>query len=356
MTTEVHDVDRVESEEPARTEPAPPAEREGDPLEALFHQSVDAIVMVRDGYITGFNPAAARLLGVHEEDVGRVELESVIRLAPLEDPEAERQLYALRTPSGTREVDTQVVELGGASKIITLRDLTRQRELDRAKASFISMVSHELRTPLNSILGFSDVLLSGAAGPTSPIHAEFLGHIHASASHLVQIVNDILDLSRIDGGRFTLEKGPLTPGIPVQQVVDGLGGLAREAQVTLMAEVPDALPLVRADGRRVQQVLINLVGNAIRCTPPGGSVRIAVSTEADRIVYAVTDTGAGIPAEEHERIWERFYQRATTPHLATKGSGLGLTIARSLVEAHGGEIWLWSAPGEGSTFSFSLPL
>jgi signal transduction histidine kinase len=218
------------------------------------------------------------------------------------------------------------------------------------------MVSHELRTPLNSVLGFADILLTGSPGGLNETQCEFLGHISSSSRHLVQLVNDILDLSRMDTGHFTLSLGPMIPGLPARQVVSALSSLAPEAEVELSAEIEPGVPLVRADGRRVEQVLINLVGNALRFTPAGGSVHIAVFADETGVVYRVADTGPGIAPEEHEKIWERFYQPTVAPRLATKGSGLGLTIARSLVEAHGGEIWMESEPGKGSAFSFRLPL
>jgi signal transduction histidine kinase len=330
-------------------------------LEALFSLSSDAILLLSDGCVARANGAALRLLGIGEEACVGMHRDSLLRLSELATPPGETPVYSLEAVGTTHEVEltTQVIESDGVTySILTLRDVTHRRDLERAKTNFISMVSHELRTPLNSVLGFSDILLTGAPGGLNDVQREFLGHIKASSERLVQLVNDILDLSRMDAGHFRLSLGPMTPGLPVRQVVAALSGLARDAGVELTVEVAPGLPTVRADGRRVEQVLINLVGNALRFTPSGGSVSLRVvldETDSKAVVYTVSDTGPGIPPEEHGKIWERFYQPAQPPRLATKGSGLGLTIAKHLVEAHGGRIWLSSEVGRGSTFGFSIP-
>lgn len=333
---------------------------QGERLEAVFGSSSDAIFMLSDDVVTRANPAALHLLGLTEDEcVGRRQ-DELVQVVPVADPDGDKAaVTSIQTRSGTREVEmvrsTAVVEDVSYS-ILTLRDVTEQRELDRVKASFISMVSHELRTPLNSILGFSDILLTGAAGSINDHQREFLGHIKTSSRHLVQLVNDILDLSRIDAGHFRLDIGPLLPGVLVRQVVAQLSGLAAAAQVELLAEVEENLPPAHGDARRIEQVLINLVGNALKFTPAGGKVRVRVVQGTGKLVFSVIDNGAGIAEEEREKIFERFYQPATTPGLATKGSGLGLTIARHLVEQHQGCIWLESEVGVGSEFYFTLPL
>lgn len=336
------------------------ARAQGERLEAVFGSSSDAILMLSDQVVTRINPAATVLLGLREEEcVGRHK-DDLLRLLPVDDLLSEdAHLYGIETATGVREIEmfSSAVAVDGVKRtIITLRDITEQRQLDRVKAGFISMVSHELRTPLNSVLGFSDILLTGAAGSINEDQREFLGHIKSSSRHLVQLVNDILDLSRIDAGHFRLNVGPLLPGMLVRQVVAELSGLAGAAQVDLLSEVAPGLPPIQGDARRIEQVLINLVGNALKFTPQGGTVRVRVGAECDHLLFSVLDNGAGIHEEEREKIFERFYQPATTPGLATKGSGLGLTIAKHLVEQHQGRIWLESEVGVGSAFHFSLPI
>ncbi len=327
---------------------------------AVFRNSSNAIIMLEDGIITQMNAAAERLFGVSETaGVGR-HSEDVLRIPAATEPPTDAPFTTrLDTPSGTREVEILLsANVGGAgnSSIFTVRDVTAERELDRAKAHFISMVSHELRTPLNSVLGFSDILLTGTAGELNEQQREFVGHIRSSSRHLVQLVNDILDLSRLDSGNFRLNRGPLLPGTLATQVVAELSSLARELKVELTTELDRDLPQIHADGRRIEQVLINLIGNALKFSPAGSAVGVRVTLDRDRVSFSVQDSGLGIPEEEWASIFERFYQPLSTPELATQGTGLGLTIAKYLVEEHGGEIWLESAVGVGSTFYFSLPV
>lgn len=328
-------------------------------LEALFMYSSDAIFMVTDGRVTRVNPAGYQLLGVEPDRVIGEDQASVLPLSPVDTAPGQRALYTLSTPRGSREVEmstSEVVSAGEEHRILTLRDVTDQRELERAKAQFMSMVSHELRTPLGSVLGFADVLYLSAGDRLSDREIEYLEHIRTSSRRLVQLVNDILDLARMDAGRFHLSTGPMLPGDIARQVVAELSEMARGAGVALQADVPDSGAAINGDARRVEQVLINIVGNALKVTPSGGRVTVRVEYLGTEVQFSVDDTGPGIPEDEHERIFERFYQPVAARGLeATTGSGLGLTIARQLVEAHQGRMWLESEVGRGSVFYFTLP-
>lgn len=337
-----------------------PDSAENEVLEAVFSLSSDAIFVLNNGLITRMNPVAARMLGVDMSRWTVQPREAVLRLAPLAAANsAEPHLYSMQTALGTREVEVSECFIPSpretSCSILTIRDVTDRMQLDRAKTNFVSMVSHELRTPLNSIIGYTDLLLSGRPGPITDHQQEFLGYVRSSSRLLLGLVNDILDLSRIDAGHFQLDCGPLLPAHLLRDVVADLSGLARDAGVDLSFSVVDDLPRVFGDGRRIEQVLINLIGNALKFTPSGGRVIVMVSTGDGEIIFEIQDTGAGIPPEEQPRVFERFYQPAASPRVATKGTGLGLTIAQSLVTAHGGRIWLESEPGAGSTFYFTLP-
>ncbi len=329
-------------------------------LESVFAYSSDAILMITNDLIVRANPAAIELLGLPEDQVLGMHREKVLELLPL-PPETGGgpDLYELHTSGGTREVQVSVSDVHSDKaehQILTLKDVTEQRELDRAKSNFIGIVSHELRTPLSAVLGFTDILITSTAGRLDPSEEEFLGHVRTSARHLVQLVNDILDLSRIDAGHFSLNIGPVVPDTLVRQVIGQLSALARESGVDLVAEIPQKPPATRGDGRRIEQVLINIVGNALKATPEGGRVVVSVEQQANDVLFKVSDTGPGLPREEHAKIFERFYQPVSAPRLATKGSGLGLAIAKYLVEEHGGRIWVESEVGQGATFLFTIPL
>jgi len=335
-------------------------ELETEKKNLIFNATSDAILVFSEDRLIQVNPAGKKLLGIDRvgerlRDLDKICDIGIDEILNLDSP----SIIRIETSIGTRELEVRKLEPENPNdnqKIITMRDVTEQRELDRAKSNFISMVSHELRTPLNSILGFANVILSGATGPLSDRQREFLEYIQASSRHLVQLVSDILDLSRIDAGTFTLHKSKVLPEIIAKQVVSQLSGLAAEQNIELAFLSDKKIPKIEADGRRVEQVLINLVGNAIKFTPSGGKVIVRVRNKGDHVLFSVSDTGPGISEEDMDRIFERFYQSIMNPQAATKGTGLGLAIAKSLVEQHGGKIWVDSTPGQGATFHFTLPI
>lgn len=222
------------------------------------------------------------------------------------------------------------------------------------KSEFLASMSHELRTPLNAIIGFSEVLLERLFGELNDRQEEYLGDIHSSGKHLLALLNDILDLSKVEAGQMVLE----TASVQVAPLVQATAGLVRErAQrhgLTLEVSCDADVPPVVADELRLRQVLLNLLTNAIKFTPAGGSVSVRVRVAGPDVQIAVTDTGVGVPEADRERIFESFQQgeRVTS---AQEGTGLGLTLSRRIVELHGGRIWLQSEENRGSTFAFTVP-
>ncbi|MDW8327347.1 MAG: GAF domain-containing protein, partial [Anaerolineales bacterium] len=234
----------------------------------------------------------------------------------------------------------------------------RLQEVDRLKTQFLANMSHELRTPLNSIIGFSRVILKGIDGPITETQRQDLTSIYNSGQHLLGLINDILDLSRIEAGKLELsfEK------IYLDDIIDGVlattRGLVRDKAIELHKHVPADLPPVRADPTRVRQVLLNLCSNAAKFTERGSiTLSVTVLPEESAVQISVSDTGQGIPAREMNKLFERFSQVDGSPTRRTGGTGLGLNISRHLVELHGGRIWAESAgPGCGATFHFTLPI
>lgn len=328
-------------------------------IEGVFTSSADAILMLNNDRVARLNPAGCRLLGRAEHECLGVPLDELVHLP--ERPEAAAPgpiRHKVNTTAGERYVEIRWSSAAVDSvpvSILTLKDITETLELDRAKANFISMVSHELRTPLNSIMGFSDILRSESAGPLTATQREFLDYVYHSAQHLRSLVSDILVLSSMDAGHFPLTHDQLLPGALARQVVNELSATAAQMEIDLSCHVASDLPTVYGDAVRIQQVCINLVDNALKFTPPGGSVHLAVRRDGEGILFSVSDTGPGIPPEDQPRVFERFFQSVSSPTAATKGSGLGLTIAQQLVELHGGRLWLESRMGQGATFFFSLP-
>ncbi len=240
--------------------------------------------------------------------------------------------------------------------VTVLRDVTREREIAQAKSEFVSIVAHELRTPMTSIKGYTDLVHSGAAGEINETQKSFLQIVKSNADRLALLVSDLLDLSRIETGRVVLRPEPVKLGSTIDDVVTSLRSLAHECQVSLDTQIPTGLPPVNADRDRLVQLLTNLISNACRYTPPGGSVVVSVTRADSMLQTDVTDTGIGIPENQMERIFERFERGDHELVRQRPGTGLGLPIAKSIVEMHGGRIWVQSEVNRGSTFSFTLPV
>lgn len=241
------------------------------------------------------------------------------------------------------------------------RDITHEVEVDRLKSEFVATVSHELRTPMTSIRGYADILLLGAAGALNENQAHFLQIIKNNTERLNILVNDLLDISRIEAGRVTLSPQPLD----LREVAEeALADLLRRSQeenkpMAISLEAPRDLPRVFGDSERVRQILDNLVDNAYHYTPAEGQIRLRLHANSnDEVQVDVMDTGVGIAPEDQERVFERFFRGEHPLVLETPGTGLGLPIVKQLVEMHHGRIWMTSkgVPGEGSTFSFTLPI
>jgi PAS domain S-box-containing protein len=236
---------------------------------------------------------------------------------------------------------------------ILVRSKDEAERTSRFKDRFLSTMSHELRTPLNAILGFSELLCDDRYGSLNERQRRYIDHIHTGGRHLLQLINEILDLSKIEAGRLELAIESVRTDKALDEVLSAMRPLADRKVQTLLQHTEAGL-YVRADAMRLRQVLTNLVGNAIKFTPEGGHVALLARRVGDQVRMEVRDTGPGIPFEEQKRIFEAFYRLRTSGE-ATEGTGLGLAITQRIVELHGGELALDSQPGQGSCFYFSLP-
>jgi signal transduction histidine kinase/CheY-like chemotaxis protein len=233
--------------------------------------------------------------------------------------------------------------------------LQRATEADRLKTEFLANMSHELRTPLNSIIGFSRVILKGIDGPLTDLQRTDLTAIYNSGTHLLALINDILDLSKIEAGRLELRKASVTLTPVIKGVINTCTALVEDKEVELREEVPPSLPPVYGDPTRIRQIVLNLVSNAIRFTDQG-YIKVFAYQQGSEIVISITDTGTGIPPKKLTQIFEPFRQAGRSEARRGAGTGLGLTISQRFVEMHGGRIWAESELGHGSTFSFTLPV
>jgi signal transduction histidine kinase len=232
----------------------------------------------------------------------------------------------------------------------------RNREVERAnrmKTEFLARTSHELRTPLNAIVGYSDLLSEEASGPLPPTYKRFVANIQEGAQHLLRMVNDVLDLSKIEAGRIDLNREEFHPAAALDEVLSVITPLARIKNIAVENQLPPRAN-INADRTRFKQILYNLLSNAVKFTPENGRVWIAECGSRNTVCFCVGDTGIGIPSDELEAIFDEFHQVGAPPGAVKEGTGLGLAITKRLVDLHGGTIRVESAPGQGSRFFFSL--
>ena len=256
--------------------------------------------------------------------------------------------------------DERTIELAttfAAQGAIAIQNVQTARELEVAsghKSEFLASMSHELRTPLNAVIGFSDVLLEGLFGGLNDRQEEYVRDIRESGRHLLELINEILDLSKVEAGRMELEPAELSLPELIEQCLAQVRERAAAQRLGVRSELDADIGMVRADETKLKQVVLNLLSNAVKFTPEGGSVDVRAWLEGDQVVVTVRDTGVGIAAEDQGRIFEAF-QRGDR-RASVEGTGLGLTLSRRFVELHGGRIWVESELGAGSTFGFAIPV
>jgi signal transduction histidine kinase len=238
--------------------------------------------------------------------------------------------------------------------VVVFRDITKRREIERIKDEFVSVVSHELRTPLTSVRGALGLLAGGALGPLNTKAAALARRGLDGAERLTRLVDDLLDVERIESGATTMGFGRCSAAELVAAAVDGVSSLA--AEVPVVVRVDHSSATVQADAHRVIQALTNLLSNAIKFSPPNGTIAVSATTRGDMVEFAVADQGRGIPADMLERIFERFEQVDSSDSRRHGGTGLGLAICRTIVRRHGGEIWAESEAERGSVFRFTIPV
>jgi signal transduction histidine kinase len=237
-----------------------------------------------------------------------------------------------------------------------IEDKSRQLETaSQHKSEFLANMSHELRTPLNAIIGFSEVLSERMFGELNEKQEEYSKDIHASGQHLLSLINDILDLSKIEAGRMELELSDFHLPTALDNALTLVRERAARRSITLQTSVDERLGQMQADERKVRQVVLNLLSNAIKFTPEGGRIDVTAMPRDGFVEVSVRDTGVGIAPEDQEAVFEEFRQVGTADK-KVEGTGLGLTLCRKFVELHGGKIWVKSQVGVGSTFTFTLPL
>jgi signal transduction histidine kinase len=244
-----------------------------------------------------------------------------------------------------------------AKALEVIREQNRKiLEADRIKNEFLANMSHELRTPLNAIIGFSEALTLGIFGQLNAKQSEYIGDINTSGHHLLGMINDLLDLSKIESGKMELNKQLFPVQRAIEEAVSLIKPLAGRKSIDIKTNIGEKEIKVNADRQKLLQILHNLLGNAIKFTSEGGNILLSLKKKTDYVEISVQDNGIGIPAEYHEKIFEKFQQVDNEVTRKTGNTGLGLTITRELVEMHGGKIRVESEEGKGATFIFTLPV
>ncbi|MCZ6789990.1 MAG: ATP-binding protein [Chloroflexi bacterium] len=331
-------------------------------LETVLTNMADGLLMLDEhGRVATINPALERMLGVEEKEIlGRrpSEASSDPRLVPLASLCAglgrEITLEEERVVRASSSVMTNAAKRYMGA-VVVVHDVTRERELDQMKSDFLANASHELRTPLHSIKGFIKLLLDDN-GPDPETRKEFLGIIKEQSEHLGSLVDDLLHVSRIDAGHLELRQERLLVDNLIHKTAQKLSNMASDEGIEFKIDVPSPLTAIEGDEDRLMQVLTNLLHNAIKFSPDGGEVTVRARVNDRELLVQVADRGIGIPEEAIPRLFDRFYQVDGSMTRSAGGSGLGLYISKQIVEAHGGRIWADSIVGEGTAFSFTVPL
>ena len=331
----------------------------------LRHVAEGLVIVDKEGKVLLLNPAAEDLLGVNKENkIGTHILEGLRdeqMVTMSSDRQSEIEIELASPNEATKKTiraSTAVIESEDGETVgvvSVLSDITKQKELERMKNAFVSNVTHDLRAPLISIQKSISLILESQPEGMPDQQRQFLEIANNNAKRLTTLVNDLLDLSKLESGHMPMEYSTVNLKTIVGEVFDMLGAWAESREVKLQADFPDSIAM-EADPKLLNQVLTNLVGNAVKFTPEQGEVKISAEDEGKNIRISVIDTGCGIPAESLERIFDKFEQAKSVSNPNNpKGSGLGLAIVKEIVQLHGGKISLKSEVGKGTTFSFTIP-
>ena len=340
-------------------------------MTAIVNSIAEGLILVdSNNRILHINPAAERLLDLSQDSIDKditklIQNDELIQIeqAPSKNEDAnfvsEITLIHHDEKLVLRTIASPFLDENGQTlgTVYLFDDITREKEIDQMKSDFISLVSHELRTPLTSIIGFVSFILDGKAGSINERQRNSLARVQRQSKRLAALINDLLDISRIESGRIQMEQAPISVLEIVTHRLEEIRPQADEKSIQLDLTAPESVPTILGDEARMGQVFTNLIGNAIKFTPNNGEVSIKVEADGNLLHVEVIDTGPGIPPEERQKIFDKFYQLSDISTRQQGGSGLGLSISKSIIEAHGGKLWIDDGnQGKGSNFQFVLPL
>ncbi len=346
-------------------------------IEAIINSLKDGIMVIdHQTNLILANPSIKEIMGITPQDFG-IPIESLFQKLPipllLKDKSLEDILVQVLVEGKTARGEAilqgeqpqyfQIISVplkdqldSSMGAVFLMHDITDLARLDRLKNDFISIVSHELKTPLTSIRGFVRLINAERAGPISEKQRHYLEIVEKQAVGLTKLINDLLDISRIESGMIGVVLQPLSLTGIIENIVMQMANLAIEKDVEITTEIEEGLPLIYADRDRINQVIMNLLDNAIKFTDAGGNINISAKRADDFCLIEISDTGVGIPQSELPHVFDKFYQVESSMTRQRGGIGLGLPICKELIKAHGGDIWVSSSLGKGTTFSLTIPL
>jgi PAS domain S-box-containing protein len=347
--------------------------------EAMLENIGDGIIGINDGgEITYVNKQTENMLGVSEDDlVGKMLIHVVslvdekgnqvatenrpIRTALLAKKKVvSRDWFYVRNDGSKFAVAITATPVVLHGKVIggvnVFRDVSREYEIDKMKTEFISLASHQLRTPLALMKWFSEMLLDNDAGPLNDDQRELINNIYQSNERMIQLVNSLLNISRIESGRIIIDPKPTDLKKLVEEVISELKPKIEEKKHHLAVSVHGHLPEINIDPKLVRHVYMNLISNAIKYTPHGGEITVIISKSGNEVISQVSDNGYGIPKHQYDKVFTKFFRGENVIKIVTEGTGLGLYLTKAIVESSGGKIWFESEEGKGTTFWFILPV
>jgi len=330
------------------------------------------LTLDKEGRITAFNPEIERITGFSKSDVMNAKFREIFKemisgegIGPDTDissmPDIVDAEFAINRRDGTAIPvlwSTTALNDDKGEKVGTIsvaKDITKLKEIERMRADFVSMVTHELRSPLSMIKGSVDNMIDGLYGEVNSEQKEKLGVVNKMTYRLMALVNDLLDLAKLEAGTVSLNIEEIDMGGIIEQSLGGMRTLAEQKQIELTSEIAEDIPAIQADADRIEQVFVNLLSNAVKFTPDGGRVTVTARFKDGMVECVVADTGKGMPPEALDRIFDKFQQIYDRESRKKGGTGLGLAVVKNIVEAHGGAIRAESEPGRGSVFTFILP-
>jgi two-component system NtrC family sensor kinase len=313
------------------------------------------IILDKQAHVALVNQAASQALGITIESVFGKHVAQALPHPDFQSllersTEEELKYHEIHFEDG-RVFNARYTIIPNIGSAITLQDISYLKELDRIKSDFVHTVSHDLRSPLTSVLGYAELI--GRTGPLNEHQVEFMARLQSSIQDITALINNLLDIGRLDAGFDTRRETVQLENILVY-TLDVLSGQINARNQTVRFDPVPNLPPLKANPLRLRQMLDNLIGNAIKYTPPGGEIRVSVRAEGGQIILQVADNGPGIPPADQPRIFDKFYRGENVPD-DVPGSGLGLSIVKSIVDSHQGRIWVESILGQGSTFFVVLP-